>query len=71
MPKPEPLRLHLDPRLLSVTAAVAYSGFSRSGLYLMAREGKLEMRKNKSRTFIVKESLDKLIAGLSIVQFPV
>jgi hypothetical protein len=71
MPEPKPLPMHLDPALLTVAAASRYSSFSRSGLYLFAREGKVTMVKNKSRTYVVKESLDKLIAGLTIASFPV
>jgi hypothetical protein len=71
MPEPKQLPMHLDPRLLTVAAAARYSSFSRSGIYLLAKEGKLEMLKNKSRTYITKASLDRLIDGLSIVQFPI
>ena len=71
MPEPKTLPMHLDPALLTVAAASRYLSFSRSGLYLLAREGKVTMVKNKSRTYVVKESLDKLIAGLTIASFPV
>ena len=63
--------MHLDPALLTVAAATRYSSFSRSGIYLLAKEGKLTMVKNKSRTYIVKETLDRLIAGLTIATFPI
>ena len=68
MTDPKP---HLDPRLLTVAAATRYSSFSRSGLYLLAKEGKLQMRKNKSRTYVVKADLDRLISSLTIASFPI
>jgi hypothetical protein len=71
MTAPKPLPMHLDPRLLTVAAATRYSSFSKSGLYLMARAGKLDMVKNGARTYVIKESLDKLIAGLTIATFPI
>jgi hypothetical protein len=47
----------------SVTDAVLVSGLSRSTLYQLMKEKKLEFRKFGTRTVVVVASLMKLVAG--------
>lgn len=52
------------PAMLTVAGATAYSGFSRSRLYVEMAAGKLDVRRAGRRTLITRESVDALLAAL-------
>lgn len=54
----------MTPRLLKIADAVAYSGESRSGLYLRIARGELRAVKSGRRTLIDRESLDRVLDAL-------
>ncbi len=54
----------MEPLLLSLKDAVAYSGFSRSRIYALLKEGKIQARKAGRRTLVNRESLARLAESL-------
>lgn len=52
------------PAMLTISGAMAYSGFSRSRIYAHLKRRELEARKAGRRTLIVRSSLDRLLAEL-------
>jgi Helix-turn-helix domain len=60
----------IKPAMFSVADAVRYSGFSRSGIYVLAKSGKLTILKFGKRSFILRANLDAVIRSLTIAPFP-
>ena len=54
----------METLLLTLKDAVKVSGFSRSRIYALAGQGKIEARKAGRRTMIVAESLRDAIGEL-------
>ncbi|MDE1882914.1 MAG: helix-turn-helix domain-containing protein [Rhodospirillales bacterium] len=52
------------PRFFRIPEAVAYSGVSRTALYLLMGNGILAARKSGRATLIDRESLDRYLDGL-------
>lgn len=52
------------PISYSIKGAVAATGFSRTRIYEMIRDGKLEARKDGGRTIILGESLRSCVVSL-------
>ena len=55
---------HIQPSVLTIPEAVAYTRRSRATLYKLIKEGKLEARKAGRRTLIPVSTLDEMLAGL-------
>ena len=52
------------PSMFSVWGACRYAGISRSRLYVLISEGKVDARKIGGRTIITRASLDSLLSKL-------
>ena len=57
------------PELLTVTKACQYSGISKTVLYALGHKHQVDFRKLNGRTYVVRNSLDALMAGLPAAPF--
>lgn len=58
----------MEPMLLSLKDAVAFSGFSRSRIYSLIGQGKIQARKAGRRTLVETASLTRLAESLPPVR---
>jgi hypothetical protein len=56
--------MNREPIAYSIRDAVAVSGLSRSRLYELANENKIDFRKADGRTLVIADSLRNYIASL-------
>jgi hypothetical protein len=64
LPSPTPTPPPLEPMVVTLRAAIALSGLSRSSLYLKAAAGEVIFLKNKSRILVDYQSLKAAVAAL-------
>jgi len=67
--QPSPDRGSIRARLLTVPGAVAYSGYTRTGIYAALAAGEIQARKIGRRTLIEVASLDAFINRAPVAQF--
>jgi hypothetical protein len=70
MPKQPISPSDIKPAMMSIAGAVQYSGFSRSGIYQLAKSGRLTILKFGKRSFILRANLDAVILSLTVATFP-
>ncbi|WP_234732099.1 hypothetical protein [Acidocella facilis] len=58
----------MQPRFLKIADAVAYSGKSRTALYLAMARGEITARKSGKITLIDRESLDRHLDALPVAK---
>lgn len=58
----------MTPRYLKIPDAVAYSGKSRTSLYIAMARGDVVARKSGKVTLIDRESLDRHLEGLPLAE---
>lgn len=58
----------MTPRFLKIPDAVAYSGKSRTSLYMAISRGDVIARKSGRVTLIDRESLDRHLDGLPLAE---
>ncbi len=54
----------MEPYALTVPEAVRFSGIARTRLYMLASEGRLELKKCGRRTIVLADDLKRLLAEL-------
>lgn len=54
----------MSPRAFTIRDAAKHYGYTRTWLYLQAKEGRITFRKAGRRTLVIADDLDRLLADL-------